>query len=157
MNKYFKLLILIGVASSVFIADLLSKNVILDLFSDDLNAIIVMPILNFVLVKNYGISFGFMNDPQNSKWIFITFTYTLLFVLLAWYAKSSVKQTLFGLAMVIGGACGNLYDRVVHGAVIDFIDFHYSTLHYPAFNIADSFILIGVIVLIFAPLEKTKN
>ncbi|MFI4983672.1 MAG: signal peptidase II [Rickettsiales bacterium] len=157
MNASLKLLLLIAVSVTVFITDLFSKDFILDQFSANLHFFEVSTILNIVLVKNYGISFGIMNDPHYSKWLFILFSSVLLLVLLAWYYKSASKPILLGLAMIIGGACGNLYDRLIYGAVIDFIDFHYATLHYPAFNIADSFIVIGVIILLFSPAEKVSE
>lgn len=156
-NNYIKALILVATATLVFIADLLTKYYILDTFGTKLNFITVTKFLNIVYVNNYGISFGLLSNPENSKWMFIILSATLICVLLAWYIRSSSKLILLSLAMIIGGALGNLYDRLLFGSVLDFIDFHYATLHYPAFNVADSFIVIGVILLIATPSEKVET
>ncbi len=102
----------------------------------------------------------FSNHPE---WMPIILTVVALIitgVLLAWMWKAETKFTTVALALVIGGAIGNVVDRIRFGAVIDFLDFHASGYHWPAFNLADSAIFIGVVLLlietIIEPKQKTE-
>ncbi len=105
--------------------------------------------LNFVFVWNYGISFGLFSEYSDTAGdLFIIFA-GILCVFLFYKQMQSITYRMFlSYSMIIGGACGNIYDRYYYGAVFDFIDFHYKNWHYPAFNFADSFILIGLIILV---------
>ncbi len=103
---------------------------------------------NLILVWNKGISFGLFNN-MDSLWI----TYILSFIVvlvLGYVAILLVREKKASLVLaysfIIGGAIGNLIDRLIHGRVIDFLDFHINGYHWPAFNIADSFIVIGVAI-----------
>jgi signal peptidase II len=107
--------------------------------------------LNMTLAHNYGAAFSFLSDSGGwQRWFFITLASVVSLVLLVWLLRLPRREWLtgLGLALVLGGAVGNLVDRVRLGYVIDFIDVHYQGWHYPAFNIADSAITCGVALLI---------
>ena len=102
---------------------------------------------NLVNVRNYGAAFGFLNDP-NMNWQFWFFLAATLLavgiiVTLAQKASEQDKTLFFALGCILGGAVGNLIDRIRYRAVVDFLDFHYAGWHWPAFNVADIAICIG--------------
>lgn len=107
--------------------------------------------LNMTLAHNYGAAFSFLANAGGwQRWFFIVLASTVTLVLLVWLLRLSRREwmTGLGLGLVIGGAIGNLVDRIQLGYVVDFIDVHFSGWHYPAFNIADSAITVGVILLL---------
>ena len=99
--------------------------------------------LNLVLVWNRGVSFGLF-ESNDLRWFLISFTTLISVLLLIWLVRVKSYLLAVGLGLVIGGAVGNLSDRLWHGAVVDFVDFHLYDWHWPAFNVADSAICIGV-------------
>ena len=107
--------------------------------------------LNMTLAHNYGAAFSFLSDAGGwQRWFFTILATTVSLVLLVWLIKLPRKDWLtgLGLALILGGAIGNLVDRIRLGYVVDFIDFHIGDWHYPAFNVADSAITCGVILLL---------
>ena len=111
----------------------------------------LMPMFNFTLVYNKGAAFSFLSDAGGwQRWFFITLSILISVVLIVWIRKLNTHQHLqtIALAMILGGAIGNLIDRSIYGYVIDFIDVYYQQHHWPAFNIADSAIVVGAILLI---------
>jgi len=107
---------------------------------------------NIVLVWNHGVSFGMFNNGvggglQPLMLSIMTIAIVAVVIYMLKKSKSKVEATAFGL--VIGGALGNLIDRIIYGAVVDFLDFHVAGWHWPSFNVADSIILIGVLLLVF--------
>jgi signal peptidase II len=107
--------------------------------------------LNITLAHNYGAAFSFLSDAGGwQRWFFIVLASAVSVVLLVWILRLPRKEwmTGLGLALVLGGAIGNLVDRIRLGYVVDFIDFHVGDWHYPAFNVADSAITCGVILLL---------
>lgn len=105
-------------------------------------------IFNLVMVWNNGISFGMFGSDHDAMKYFLGGTAILLVAgLLIWLWRSKSWTTALPLAMVIGGALANVWDRVRFGAVADFLDFHIGEMHYPAFNLADSCIVLGVAAL----------
>ena len=107
--------------------------------------------LNMTLAQNYGAAFSFLSDAGGwQRWFFTILATTVSLVLLVWLIKLPRKDWLtgLGLALILGGAIGNLVDRNRLGYVVDFIDFHIGDWHYPAFNVADSAITCGVILLL---------
>lgn len=103
----------------------------------------------FVLSCNRGISFGILNrgDPA-IPWILAALTIVIVGFLLVWLRRAETGLVALGLALVIGGALGNLVDRVALGAVVDFLHFHAGRWSFPAFNLADSAITLGVAALL---------
>ncbi len=111
----------------------------------------VFPWLNWTLAHNYGAAFSFLNDqPGWQRWFFSILAAGVSLVIIVWLFRLPAGQrvTAAGLAMILGGAVGNLIDRLRLGYVVDFIDVHYAGYHWPAFNIADSAITVGVILLL---------
>ena len=124
---------------------------------------VIEPFLNWTLAYNYGAAFSFLADQAGwQKWFFFFFSLVMSLFLIVYLVKAPRKAKLlsFGLALVLGGALGNLIDRLLHGHVIDFIHVHYADVwHYPIFNIADIGICIGValIVIDMLFLEKKRD
>lgn len=118
----------------------------------------VTDFFNLVLVWNRGISFGvFSNHPEYMPWILTASALMIMVALLVWLRKVTRWQTALALGLVLGGALGNVIDRIRFGAVVDFLDFHAMGYHWPAFNIADSVIFIGVAILLIETIvEPTK-
>jgi signal peptidase II len=113
----------------------------------------VFPFFNIVMVENKGITFGILNGKIHSS-ILIFISFVVIVYLLIWVRKN--LSHLLPMVFVVSGALGNIIDRITYGAVIDFLDFHLLGYHWPAFNIADSFIVIGAFVLLFISYgEKT--
>ena len=134
------------VAGLVIVLDQLSKWAIL-MFLDDPTA--VTPFLNLVVVWNRGVSFG-MFDTAGAlgPWLLSGLALAVVAALVVWLRR--VKHSLAGVALglIIGGALGNVIDRVRFGAVFDFLDFHAYGYHWPAFNVADSAICVGAALLL---------
>jgi signal peptidase II len=110
----------------------------------------VASFFNIVLVWNPGVSFGLF--PANSaatSLFLIGLTGLLSVALLVWFLFTTNALTSLALALIIGGAVGNIIDRLEFGAVVDFLDFHFRGYHWPAFNLADSSIFLGVVLLLF--------
>lgn len=107
--------------------------------------------LNMTLAHNYGAAFSFLSDAGGwQRWFFIVLSSGVSLVLLVWLIRLPRQEwlTALGLALILGGAIGNLVDRVQLGYVVDFIDVFYKGWHYPAFNVADSAITCGVVLLL---------
>jgi len=108
--------------------------------------------LNLTLAHNYGAAFSFLSDAGGwQRWLFTGLSSVVTMVLLVWLLRlpAGEKRTAAALSLIIGGAIGNLVDRVNQGYVVDFIDVFYGDWHWPAFNLADSAITCGVILLLF--------
>ncbi|MDR2766063.1 MAG: signal peptidase II [Holosporaceae bacterium] len=102
--------------------------------------------LNIVHVENRGVTFGILKDAL-PPWLWVLVSMTIVLFLFLWARDK--KQYRLPAALVAAGAVGNSIDRMAHGAVIDFLDFYASTYHWPAFNIADSAVVVGAVVLFF--------
>ena len=132
-----------------FILDFTTKQIILHQVMSPPTVIPVTSFFNLVLAWNTGVSFSLFDSYGNMGTLILTITsgmITLFFF--AWMVMSKRLWTTSALAMIIGGALGNLYDRVTYGAVVDFLDFYIGSYHWPAFNLADTFITIGVIFIL---------
>ena len=140
-NFYFVLLVFF-----IFFLDRYTKIKIINNFSD--NTLYVNDFVNFHLVWNTGIGFGFLSTNSNLIYNSITIIIGLvIFFLFYLIVKSeNIDKILFSL--ILGGAIGNFYDRLLYFAVPDFIDIHYNNIHWFTFNIADIFITLGIIILI---------
>jgi signal peptidase II len=109
----------------------------------------ITPFFNIVTVWNTGISFGMLDDTgYNLTYLLIGVALAITFGLGIWLWREQGRLAMAALALVIGGALGNLVDRVRLGAVFDFLDFHVAGYHWPAFNLADSCVVIGVALLV---------
>jgi len=113
------------------------------------------PFFNLTLVYNQGAAFSFLSDAGGwQRWFFTALAVLLSLGMTIWLARLARDQRWIAaaLALVIGGAVGNLIDRLRFGYVVDFLDFHWAGWHWPAFNIADSCISVGVAILLVAEL-----
>jgi signal peptidase II len=111
----------------------------------------VMPYFNLTMAHNHGAAFSFLAQESGwQRWFFISLAVTISFVLLIWLAKlkPSAKLEAISLSLILGGAIGNVIDRFYYGYVIDFLDVYLGASHWPAFNVADSAICIGAVLLI---------
>ena len=110
-----------------------------------------LPIFDLTLLHNTGAAFSFLANAGGwQRWFFALIAVGVSITLLVWMARTPRQQRWLGvgLALLLGGALGNLYDRVVQGYVIDFISLHYDGYYFPAFNLADTAITIGATMLI---------
>ena len=163
-NNFKKNIIYIFIFFLIFVVDRFSKLYILNLaeINDSLN-LFVTPFLNFYLIWNKGIAFGLFSFDQDFTYNFITFLIiAVTFIILIIAIKSKDYKGYFFIS-IFSGSVGNLYDRFYYSAVPDFIDFHLNDFHWFIFNVADIFISLGVICLIFVEIffkketnEKTK-
>ena len=142
MKRY---LCIFGTAITVLILDQLTKA--WALANLEMATIGVTPNFNLVLLMNKGVSFGMLGG--GGPWVLIALSLVIISILAVWLVRTTHIPLCIALAAVIGGALGNVIDRVVYGAVIDFLDFHAFDWHYPAFNIADSAIVLGIAFVVF--------
>ena len=151
MKKLFIILLLFSIDrfSKFYLINLQSNGTDIDFY--------IYPFLNIYLVWNTGIGFGFLSTNSNLIYNSITTIIGLIiFFLIHLIIKSkNIDKILFSL--ILGGAVGNFYDRLVYFAVPDFIDIHYNNFHWFTFNIADIFITIGVILLIIKELALSNE
>ncbi|MCB1829462.1 MAG: signal peptidase II [Gammaproteobacteria bacterium] len=111
----------------------------------------LLPSVNLTLVYNEGAAFSFLSDQGGwQRWFFILIGLTVSLVLVIWINRLAVTQRLsaIALSLVVGGAVGNILDRLLLGHVVDFIDVYYREWHWPAFNVADSAISVGVVLML---------
>jgi len=108
----------------------------------------VTPFFNLVLVENRGISFGLFGAGTLPPWLLVGLAAAIVIGLGVWAWRSGRPLVLLAAALVVGGALGNAIDRLLRGAVIDFVDLHAFGWHWPAFNLADSAIVVGAGVLL---------
>lgn len=140
-----------GVLAALFVLvlDQVSKQVVLDVFDRLYERIEVTGFFNLTLVYNRGVSFGlFADDSPFARWGFVALALLVASFLARWLWRGEGRLASIALGMIIGGAVGNAIDRVWLGAVVDFLDVHLGSYHWPAFNIADSAITLGVIGLL---------
>lgn len=154
-----KYLFLYITAVVAMILDQISKWAILTKFEDFERVNIIPHFFDLTLVYNTGAAFSFLaNHSGWQKYFFIV----LAFVISGWLANGVRKGEFgklgnFAAAMIIGGALGNVIDRFMHGKVVDFLLFYWQNHYYPAFNVADSFICVGVALLIIDGLKQGKK
>jgi signal peptidase II len=138
------------VALLVLVADQASKDWLLGLMRANPQGIEVTPFFNLVMVWNRGVSFGLFNSGDNDlqRWILIAVTTAISLGLAVWLYRAATVYLTVALGLVVGGAAGNIVDRIRLGAVADFFDVHAFGWHWPAFNIADAGIVVGVVLLV---------
>jgi signal peptidase II len=142
----------------VGLVDQVSKWLILDRIGGVQRTIEVTPFLNFVLVWNKGVTFGFFNRNQQHylPYILIAVAALILLLLGRWLWKTSSTAVALALGAIMGGAVGNVIDRLHYGAVVDFLDFYYRSYHWYAFNVADAAIVTGVALLLIDGMVRGK-
>lgn len=139
-----------GLSAVVILLDQVSKLWIFRVLLEQQAEIVVLPIFSLVKRYNTGISFSvFATDHATGPWIFALLATIIALGLLVWLSQTADRLPAVGLALVVGGAIGNVIDRVREGAVMDFLLFHWRDWAWPAFNLADTAITIGVALLIY--------
>ena len=157
-NNYKKYLIYLLLFTIIFTLDRITKIYILSLAEiNNTLDIYITSFLNFYLIWNKGIAFGLLSFDKNIVYNFITFfiAFVTLIILIIALKSSDFKGYLF--IIIFSGSIGNLFDRLYFSAVPDFIDFHINDFHWFIFNVADIFISIGVICLIFVEIFINKE
>lgn len=140
--------LLVGLA--VFLADQLSKGLI-DKLPDDFSHTVIPGVFRIIHAENPGVAFGlFQNAAPAFRDVLIAASSLALLVVLAllWKTKQT-PRTGYAMALIVGGACGNLFDRMLHGKVVDFLLFYLGGHSWPVFNLADSAIVIGAALLVW--------
>ena len=141
----------LAVAAVLVIVDQLSKSAILGFFAGSSFGAheAIAPFFNLVLTYNRGISFGLFNTPSGiNVLLFSLLAATIVTMLIIWLRRVESSLLAVAIGLVIGGAIGNVIDRIRFGAVVDFLDFHIGSWHWPAFNVADSAICVGVAAML---------
>ena len=144
----------------IFLIDRISKFYIINLSQKNFdNELFSSTYLNIVLIWNDGIAFGLLSSKENYLYNLISLIIIIIILILFYLIYKSKNFKKFSYILVTGGALGNVFDRILYKSVPDFIDVHFNGFHWFIFNIADIFITIGVICLIYDEIfiEKTEN
>jgi len=149
MNLKKFIISVILILSITIILDQLTKYIAFIVLFKDKQVLIINHFLNLRLVWNDGISFGMFQGYGNYGRIVFIIVALIISLWIIIYSKKLNTIGFIGYNMIAGGAIGNVIDRVIYGKVIDFIDVHYKGYHWPTFNMADSFIFIGVLLFIY--------
>ena len=149
MNLKKFIISVILILSITIILDQLTKYIAFIVLFKDKQVLIINHFLNFRPVWNDGISFGMLQGYGNYGRIAFIIIALIISLWIIIYSKKLNTIGFIGYNMIAGGAIGNVIDRVIYGKVIDFIDVHYKGYHWPTFNMADSFIFIGVLLFIY--------
>ena len=151
INKKIRNYSLIVLSIFIFLIDFFSKYFLISYY--DLGSkgrVYVTPFLDFILVLNPGISFGILSNGEDiQRWILSALSILVIFYLYFWSTKSPSKLTKISLFIMIGGALGNVFDRLIYGKVIDFISLHVFNYYWYVFNIADIAIVLGGFIILF--------
>ena len=148
----------LALALLLLIADQLSKTLVLGYYQLG-DSTVLTPFFNLVRVHNYGAAFSFLASAGGwQRWFFTALGLgAALFIVWMLRAHAGQKLFSFALACILGGAVGNVIDRLMHGYVVDFLDFHWGSWHFPAFNLADSAITVGAVALILDELLRVRH
>ncbi len=141
----------LNLSAVVIVLDQLSKWLMTS-WLDQHQTVPVLPSFNLTLAHNYGAAFSFLASAGGwQRWFFVILAVAVSLVLIIWLKKLQHHARLeaASLALILGGAIGNVIDRLIYGYVVDFLDVYYGSYHWPAFNIADSAICVGAVLLIF--------
>lgn len=148
----------LGLAFVILLADQFTKVLILAYYHPG-ESTYVASLLNIVRVHNSGAAFSFLAGASGwQRWFFVAIGLIAVVVIL-WMLRAHAGQRLFCFAMscILGGAIGNVLDRLLHGYVVDFVDFHVGRWHFPAFNVADAAITVGAAGLILDELLRVRR
>lgn len=142
----------------MFSLDRISKTYAINFFLDqNIQSYYFNDFLNFVLIWNTGIAFGIFESENILYHSISVLIFIVICILIIWLIKSAQNFEKVSISLIIGGAFGNLFDRVVYNAVPDFIDIHYHDFHWFVFNVSDIVITFGVILLLLKDLFSKKN
>lgn len=130
----------------LFVVDQITKQLVVSFLYEGQKEI--LPFFNLTHVWNRGVSFGIFNHDHSSAWLLVGLSLTITVFFFIWLRKVTHKPVALAIGAVIGGALGNVIDRIRFGAVVDFLDFHIGNWHYPAFNVADSAIVLGIAYIV---------
>ena len=148
----------LGIALAVILLDQISKTVVIGVFQLG-DSRTITSFFNLVRVHNSGAAFSFLAGASGwQRWFFVGLgVAAALFIV--WMLRSHSGQRLFSwaLALILGGAVGNVVDRLLHGHVVDFVQLHYGGWYFPSFNIADGAITLGAILLIVDELRRVRR
>ncbi len=155
MNNIYKWF---GISAIIVALDLYTKHLIQKSFVYG-EHFKITDFFDLVRYHNEGAAFSFLADAGGWQKLFFSGISTIAIIVMTYLIVKHKDQKLFclGLALVLGGAMGNLYDRLTLGYVVDFLFFHYNTLYWPAFNVADSAICVGVALLILDSFKQDKS
>jgi signal peptidase II len=146
------------ISLSVFLLDIVSKNFIQDkiIYGEQLE---ITSFLSLVHFQNTGAAFSFLSDQGGWQRYFLIAISLLAVLYIPWLINQYKKNILIviGLLLILGGAIGNLYDRISYGYVIDFIYLHFDEFYWPAFNVADSAISLGVLLFLYGSFKSYKK
>lgn len=147
-----------GIATVILLLDQLTKIAITRLFSYG-ESVAVTSYFNLVLVYNKGAAFSFLATQGGwQRWFFTVLGIgAALFIIYLLKRHAGQRMFCWALALILGGAIGNVIDRIAYGHVIDFLDFHFAGWHWPAFNVADSAICIGAVLFVLDELRRVKK
>ncbi len=160
MNKLFlkKIIIYLAIILFIFALDRFSKLYILSILENFGNVDInINSYINLVPVWNSGIGFGLLSFDQSEIYNAITALILFINIFIIYLVFKSKGIVVYFFVIILGGSLGNLFDRIYYSAVLDFIDISYNGYHWFIFNIADVFITIGIICLIFSELLNYKK
>lgn len=148
-------------AIGALIADQVSKRIVENSFELGQSHVVIPDFFALTFIQNTGVAFGLLHDPTN-KWLsaaLLAITLLISLALLVFYrlTEKSLPITRLALALMIGGALGNILDRIRQGKVTDFFDFHIGSYSWPAFNIADATITVAAIIFILATLFERER
>ena len=157
VNNYKRFFFISATILIILFFDQLSKIFIINYFQTNNSIIYLTSFLNFELIWNNGIAFGLLSFENSKVYNFISIIILLVVLIILFVINKTKNFTVYFYSMIVGGALGNLLDRVRYSSVPDFIDFHIGEFHWFIFNIADIFISIGVICLIMVEIFGQKE
>jgi len=147
-----------SIVTLIYFLDRLSKIYVIQLDNNNLGSdIFNSAYLNVILIWNKGIAFGLFSFDESHLYNILTLLISIIVVILIIMSLKSQGFKRYSLLMIVGGALGNLHDRIFSNAVPDFIDFHIGNFHWFIFNVADIFITMGVFLLIMLEFKYNKN
>ena len=147
----------LGVAAVVVVLDQLVKLSLIAFMGGQKPVLAVGPFLDLVMVWNRGVSFGLFNSAaagEIQRWVLVALSLGIVVALVLWLKRIGDRLLALAIGLVVGGALGNVLDRVRFGAVADFFYFHIGDYYWPAFNLADSAIVVGVGILLYDSLFR---
>ena len=144
-------------AVSVILIDRMTEHAVSFYIQNSEGFVKITPFFNLVWTGNDGISFGMLQDLAYGKWLLSILAFIITGFFFIWLMRTKSLWVACALGLIIGGALGNTFERLYYGYVIDILDFHFAGYHWPAFNLTDSVIFIGVLLLIYYELKSPEH